>query len=174
MYCLHLDAIERVLPEARFIHLIRDGRDVACSVRHLWFAPGDTLEAIALDWRHRVRRCRHLGRIARHYMEVRYEALVGSPWPVLSDICRFIELDFHPVMSRYYERSAARLREHAARTNADGSTLISHAQRVHNQRFVTQPPTTERTGRWREELSPAEQASFAKAAGDLLAELDYA
>jgi hypothetical protein len=174
MYCLHLDAIERALPEARFIHLIRDGRDVACSVRHLWFAPGETIEAIAFEWRRRVHRCRHLGRIARHYMEVRYEALVGNPWTVLSDICRFIEVDAHPAMRRYHERSRARLTEHVARANADGSTLITHAQRVHNQRFVMQPPTPERIGRWREQLSPAEQASFASAAGDLLAELGYA
>ena len=33
--------IEQKLPEARFIHLIRDGRDVSLSWRPLWFSPGN-------------------------------------------------------------------------------------------------------------------------------------
>jgi hypothetical protein len=173
MYGQHLDVIERLLPEARFIHLIRDGRDVTCSVRHLWFAPGSTIEAIALHWRHNVLRCRLLGQAVRYYMEVRYEALVREPWLTLGEVCRFIELDFDPAMRRYHERSATRLTEHLTRKNPDGSILITHAQRVHNQRFVMRPPTLERVGRWQEELSPSEQARFASAAGDVLAELGY-
>jgi Sulfotransferase family len=173
MYCQHLDLIERVLPEARFIHLIRDGRDVACSVRHLWFAPGTTIEAIARDWGLRVRRCRDLGQMVRYYLEIRYEALVREPWGTLGEICRFLELDFDPAMRRYHERSAARLTEHLTRKNPDGSILITHEQRVHNQRFVMRQPTLERIGRWRGELSPAERDRFASAAGDLLAELGY-
>ena len=33
-----------MLPEAHFVHLIRDGRDVALSFRGLWFGPGDDTE----------------------------------------------------------------------------------------------------------------------------------
>ena len=173
MYGQYLDVIERLLPEARFIHLIRDGRDVTCSVRHLWFAPGSTIEAIALHWRHNVLGCRHLGQAMRYYMEVRYETLVREPWLTLGEVCCFLDLDFDPAMRRYHERSAARLTEHLTRKNPDGSILITHAQRVHNQRFVMRAPTQERVGRWQEELSPPEQARFAAAAGDALAELGY-
>ena len=38
VYSLHLNAIEAVLPEAHFVHLIRDGRDVALSWRQTWFS----------------------------------------------------------------------------------------------------------------------------------------
>ena len=41
LYILHMSRIQRCLPEARFIHLIRDGRDVALSYRGLWFGPGN-------------------------------------------------------------------------------------------------------------------------------------
>ena len=37
----HMGALSHALPEARFIHIIRDGRDVAASIRGLPFAPGD-------------------------------------------------------------------------------------------------------------------------------------
>ena len=36
LYCLHLDTIQAVLPEARFLHIVRDSRDVALSVPHAW------------------------------------------------------------------------------------------------------------------------------------------
>ena len=37
MYFASMGAVQRVLPEARFIHVIRDGRDVALSIKDLWF-----------------------------------------------------------------------------------------------------------------------------------------
>lgn len=46
-YGSSIDRIAALLPEARFIHIIRDGRDVMVSVRGLWFRPGDTVEACA-------------------------------------------------------------------------------------------------------------------------------
>jgi hypothetical protein len=39
LYALEMPAIRRLLPEARFIHVIRDGRDVALSLRKTWFTP---------------------------------------------------------------------------------------------------------------------------------------
>jgi hypothetical protein len=41
-YSLHMTLIQSLMPEARFIHLIRDGRDVALSYRGLWFGPGNS------------------------------------------------------------------------------------------------------------------------------------
>ena len=42
-YRASMSEIARALPEARFIHIIRDGRDVALSYRGLWFGPGDDI-----------------------------------------------------------------------------------------------------------------------------------
>jgi hypothetical protein len=39
LYCLELNTIRNILPEARFIHIIRDGRDAALSLRRMWFSP---------------------------------------------------------------------------------------------------------------------------------------
>src|SRR5512145_1853257 len=55
-YGTQLDRIASLLPEAHFIHLIRDGRDVMVSARNLWFRPGDTIEAHAMDWAGRLAR----------------------------------------------------------------------------------------------------------------------
>jgi hypothetical protein len=168
-----IDRIAGLLPEARFIHLIRDGRDVLVSVRHLWFRPGETVEACAADWAQRIARARALGARVGRYLEVRYEALVRSPEETLRDVCRFLDLPFEPAMLRYHTRSAARLDEHQARYDAEGGLVISKEARLHNQRFVTEPPRPDRIGRWQAELSDDELRRFDAIAGSWLERLGY-
>ncbi|MBA3474240.1 MAG: sulfotransferase, partial [Rubrobacter sp.] len=49
-YVDRMDLIQDLLPEARFIHVVRDGRDVALSSMGLWFGP-DSIEEAARRWR---------------------------------------------------------------------------------------------------------------------------
>jgi hypothetical protein len=75
-----IPAIAELLPEAVFIHIIRDGRDVAASMRRLWFGPGDDMKALAESWL----RWLNAGFAAREaypgrYLEIRYEELAARP-----------------------------------------------------------------------------------------------
>jgi hypothetical protein len=90
----HLPEIEALLPEAAFIHLIRDGRDVALSLRRTWFAPGRDVATLARHWADQVAATRADGRGCRRYVEVRFEDLVTDPRRTLSRLCRFLELPF--------------------------------------------------------------------------------
>jgi hypothetical protein len=173
-YGSSIDRIASLLPEARFVHIIRDGRDVMLSVRNLWFKPGDTVEACAMDWATRLARTQELGSQVPHYLEVRYEALVMNPEPILREICAFLELPFAPSILRYHVHSGARLDEHEARYGEDGHLIISTAARLHNQRLVMEPPRRDRIGRWRFDLSAAELARFDAVAGEFLERLGYA
>ena len=85
----HLDWIWHHFPKARFIHVIRDGRDTVSSMRtHAtrrlvdgqWQrVPQDaSLESLVLRWQSDVRRG-IARRGDRRYHEVRYEDLVGDP-----------------------------------------------------------------------------------------------
>jgi sulfotransferase family protein len=168
-----IDRIAALLPEARFIHIIRDGRDVMVSVRGLWFRPGDTVEACAEDWMNRLSRTRELGAAVPHYMEVRYESLVKHPARTLEEICRFLDLPFEPQMMTYYQRSALRLDEHQARYAANGELLISKADRVRNQQFVMKPPQEDRIDRWKTALTADDVRRFEAVAGDWLDRLGY-
>lgn len=173
LYCLHMVEIERILPEARFVHIIRDGRDVALSLRGLWFSPGDDVEELAAHWRTWLRTARRLGRGRRHYMEVRYEELIADAPAVLRKVCEFVRLDYDPRMERYYERSGERLDEVKTVYRPDGTLLISKEERLHNHRFATRPPEPSRVHRWREEMDAETRSRFAAVAGDLLGELGY-
>lgn len=172
-YCLHMDKIERVLPEARFVHIIRDGRDVALSLRGLWFSPGERIEELAQHWRSWIMTARRLGKRRRHYLEVRYEELIADAPAVLRKVCDFVELSYDRRMESYYESSPARLDEVKTMYRDDGSLLITKEERLYNQRFTTRPPEPSRVFRWRTEMDAETQARFAAIAGDLLEELGY-
>jgi hypothetical protein len=168
-----MPAIAAALPEARFIHIIRDGRDVAASVREQPFAPGDgSIEAIATDWRDRIATARADAAGLAHYREVRYERLVIEPEAVLRELCDFVELDFDAAMLRAHERAAdvlARLPEH----RPEGAAVATRAERSARHAHLLHPPDPTRAGRWRETLTADEASRFQLTAGGMLCELGY-
>jgi hypothetical protein len=173
LYAHHLRAIERLLPEARFIHLVRDGRDAAVSLRERWFSPGRDIAIQAAFWRDHVTAAREGGRACRHFLEVRFEDLVRDPEAALRRICDFAGLEFRPEMLRHSERAAERLEEHGARHTADGGVLVSHEERRRQQIHSGRPPDPGKIGVWRRELTGEEARRFEEIAGGLLAVYGY-
>jgi hypothetical protein len=172
-YGLEMPTIERLLPEARFIHVIRDGRAVAASWRGTWFAPSSEIAKLAAAWRRWIERARRDARRVRHYLEVRYEDLVIDPASVLQRIAAYCVLDYDPRMLEYHQRTPARLDEHHARVGAGGEVVISRDTRLWQQQRTTQPPDSGRIGAWRGVLTEREKADFARVAGELAMELGY-
>ena len=171
-YGLYAPAIQRMLPEASFVHIIRDGRDVALSLRNLWFAPGKDMSSLARQWRRDVSLTRKRSAGCR-YIEIRYESLVREPELELRKICEFIQLNYDPAMMRYYERAPARLSEHAARVRIDGRILATAEARLAQQRLTMIPPDTSRISSWKTEMHEQERAEYEAVAGSLLAALGY-
>jgi hypothetical protein len=172
-YGLLATAIEALLPEARFIHIIRDGRDVALSVRPLWFAPGPTVEDEARHWAEHVGQTRlECGR-CRHAIEVRYEDLVTAPEPALRRLCAFLDLPFEPGMLSWHEKARERLEEHEGRVGADGRVRLTRDERIAQQRRVATPPDRSRVLRWKREMSGEDQRRFQRVAGGMLEALGY-
>ena len=174
MYCRYMLAIAALLPEAHFIHVIRDGRDVALSLRDTWFSPGPDIEARARYWRDWVSIACEEGRHCPHYLEVRFEDLVTDPQNVLRAICAFIELDFDEAMLGYHQRAPQRLAEHRDRYDSDGNLVVSHERRLRNQSKTTEPPDTSRVHAWRFQMDAEELRRFDLIAGDTLRQLGYA
>ena len=172
-YCYCIESIEAVLPEAHFIHLIRDGRDASLSLRQMWFSPGWGIETQAAYWSDFVLSARRQGSHCRHYMEVRYEELILKTRETLVQICEFLHLLYEDAMLFYYERSPKRLQEHGGRSGPDGSVVLTQEQRFRQQQSTTEPPDRNRVFGWRLAMSIGEQARFEAVAGDLLRELGY-
>ena len=173
LYCRHMKAIAAILPEAHFVHIIRDGRDVALSLRGVSFAPGQDIPTLAGYWRKLIQDARTARRHCRAYMEVRYEELVRDPPAVLHSICGFLQLDFDVAMLRYWERTAERLREHKSCNRIAGHRGVTHEQRLWQQRLTLEAPQPGRILDWKNKMTPAERTQFLQTAGALLAELGY-
>jgi len=159
VYVSSVDAIAALFEESRFVHLIRDGRDVACSfLAQEDMRPNGVVEA-ALLWRERVEAGLEAGeRLGPdRYVELRYEQLVADPEPVLRRLCEFIDVAYDPAMLAYRSRA---------------SDLTRHDGGPERHRGVFMPPTRDLRN-WERELDRAQVEAFELAAGDLLDRLSY-
>jgi Sulfotransferase family len=160
MYMQHLQTIERLYPDARYVHLVRDGRDAAVSflqmpggiVTRTWAHPADAA-GFACQWRSEVLAARALGRRAgERYLELRYEQLVTDPERELRRISTHAGLPFEPAM-------------------LDHAGGVDVSAKPHQQSLSK--PVTPGLRDWRTEMSADEIGAFEGVAGDLLAELGY-
>ena len=93
-----------VFPDARFIHLIRDGRDSCISIfQRGWY--DRSFRRICEHWDTTVRAARRgVDFGAGNYMEVRYEDLINKTDSVLRRVCVFLGLPFEEGMLHFTER----------------------------------------------------------------------
>ena len=167
-YSDHVEHIARLIPQARFIHLVRDGRDVAASLHaasqdwgRLW-APS-RIESAAHLWKHTLldaRKAKQFGE--SRYLELRYEDLLNKGAPVLLEAFRFIgvETTMQQTESLYSEHTFEKMKNQGAGVQAFDlpKGFFRKGQ----------------TGDWRNHFSSRERYLFHETAGDLLCQLGYA
>jgi hypothetical protein len=155
---LLISDLAAVFPESRFIHIVRDGRNAALSIHDAWWWKRSLAEAL-LTWKDTVEGGREQGSPLGpgRYQEIRYEDLVRDTEPTLKRLCEFIELDYDPVMLRYYERADDLINEQ------DEPAEFANLQK----------PPTEGVRDWRSVMTEREVEIADVAAGDLLAAFGY-
>ena len=172
-YLKTLKRIAAALPEAHFIHIIRDGRDVALSLLEVSWGP-KTVEDAAVQWTTQIRRARRKARSVAHYSEVRYEGLVADPEPIIRRVCEFCDLSFDAAMLAYHRTAPARMKGVARDLELGGGHgEIGAEERARQHALVSEAPRGERAGRWRTDMQPRDVAAFEAIAGPTLAELGY-
>lgn len=155
-YVIKMPLLARLFPEARFVHIIRDGRDVALSLLDVSFGPR-TVEGAALLWRRMVMQGRRDGRrLDGRYVEVRYEDLVAEPRPSMQRVCAFLDLPYDEAVLRYFERR----------------DLHREIKNPQHHRHIREPPTPGLRD-WRTAMTPRDVAAFESIAGSLLERLGY-
>jgi LPS sulfotransferase NodH len=157
-YVTQLPLLARLFPEARFVHLVRDGRDVALSLVGLGHLHAHPATA-AFPWARQVAK----GRAAGHalgpgrYVELRYEELVANPEGVLQHLCRSLGLAFAPEMLEH-------------RRNETLEKIPPDRRRYHTRLAL---PPTEGLRDWRRDMDPAAVAEFEALAGAELVASGY-
>jgi hypothetical protein len=164
-HALNVGALHEVFPEAKFVHLIRDGRDVAASALS-WrrskrlaeeFSTWDEepITTAALWWEWHVRRGREAGLPLGGdlYYEIFYEALVADPATESERLCDFLGIPYDDAMVRFHE----------GREKDDPNLDAKSAWK----------PPTRGLRDWRTGMDGEDLARFEAVAGDLLDELGY-
>lgn len=172
-YSMSIAHISALLPEARFIHLIRDGRDSALSYRGVWFGPGNDFAAHASMWVDRICQARKQACQIPHYMEVMFENLVRDPEGELARICEFIDLPYDSAMLSYTGRAMSRIDEMQERKAIVRDYHVKREDWHRIFALTSSSPDESRIGVWREGMTPEDVKSYEKIAGSLLSELGY-
>lgn len=102
----YFDRLPRIWPQARYIHIIRDGRDVARSAVQMgWAGNAYTGADVWIEAERTWQRLKP--RLTQQqYIEVHYEDLVSNAEAELSRVCRYFGLAFHPDMFDYVEHTS--------------------------------------------------------------------
>jgi hypothetical protein len=137
-------ALARVFPDAKFIHIVRDGRDRACSVVRLPWGP-DTVEEAISAWAWKLQADEEQARelAPGRMLVVQLEDLVlVDREGTLRRLLEFLELDEEESLRTFFDKNLT-------------------AQRAH-------------VGRWRGELAEPERGRIARLYAETLARLKEA
>ena len=172
-----IQTLQRLWPEARIVHLIRDGRDVCLSMINrplnnvnrgpLYTWAQDSVTTAALWWEWSVKLGRQAGnRLGSElYHEMRYESLVAQPAEECAALCAFLGVPYQEAMLRFHEGR----KKTASPSDAKHAWLPSEG----NESEFRLRPITAGLRDWRSQMSHEDVEKFEAAAGGLLDELGY-
>jgi hypothetical protein len=157
-HVLSVTRLAELFPESRFVHVVRDGRDVATSFLDVHFGPSDMASAASL-WRHRVSRGRADGTAlgSGRYMECRFEDLLADPEATLRQVCAFLDLRFDMAVLHHHER--------------DPMAMAGVGGRYYNENATK--PLTSGLRDWRRQMSRSDVLLFESIAGGSLDAFGY-
>jgi hypothetical protein len=158
--------IRELIPGARFLHIIRDGRDVAASLvatnGEYGFGTPNIASAARL-WRKFLEQARTAQPSGQNYHEVRYEDLLAEPTRAYGAALDFCGLAYEAdwLQANLDANTFDKMKERRAAPDAGRALAPVHYR-------------TGRAGSWKEQFSNSDCFQFDRIAGDLLRELGYA
>ena len=165
-----LPNVRRYYPNAYYIHLIRDGRDVACSFKDLGakkmtskYAPKlpTEINEIAKKWAQNISFITEFQKtvLPSNTITIRYEDLLQRPDIELTRVCGLLRINFEPAMLSYYQQDKA---------NIEPSEFYEWKEKL------TSPPDLDNIGKYKTQLTEAEIDIFNKIAQKELSTYNYA
>ena len=149
------DSLLKLFPQAKFIHIVRDGRGVAASIMSLdWGA--NTIDRAARSWSKRLSQNLNIESILgnERIIRVRFEDLVQNPEATLIRISQFLDIDYEPLMLQ-----------------GSGFRVPSYTSKQHA--LVGKAPDPSEADAWEKALRPRQVEIFENIAGEILSSLGY-
>lgn len=160
------DVLTRLFPKSKMIHIIRDGRDVVCSLlemdwrgadgQKLWYT--GSVEGAATYWRQVVEAGLAQANGQQQCKSIHYESLISDPKKRMQKLVAWLGEDWDDAVLD------------AARRKGMVASEISES----SSEQVSQALYSKSIGRWRKDMSPGDRQVFHRVAGELLVNLGYA
>ena len=155
----YIDEVRRlsvVFPDTKFVHVIRDGRDVCMSLRGFRWQ-GESIYSIAEYWRDVIEAGKAAGELLGpdSYMEINYEDIVLNPEASLRRVCKFLGETFEPGMLEFHKSAEENIADFEKQKGIHTKTM--------------RPPKATDTYRWKREMSLLHVAMFESVAGGAMA-----
>jgi len=168
-YLNHVEDLSQIYPESKFIHLVRDGRDVACSYRNLqklekgkYFPdlPSSVIDC-AYEWVKNIETIQNsLSKLKKdQYLEIRFEDLVNNTERALAKVCTFLEQDYDDNMLKFYLKNRDE--------GLEPEDLMKWKQ------DTSKPIDTSQTGKWKHNFFAEDKLFFQTIASHTLKEYGY-
>lgn len=154
----HMDTANAWFPDAKFVHIVRDGRDVALSNQTMPFGVGNIAEC-AESWRNRLYANLKMGAVLgpSRYHLVHYEDLILNTTETLERMCQFLEVEVSSAMLEYTRMVDSKIPE----------------KRRYLWPELDQALQASKTFRWRREMGINRRIVVEDLAGDMLRRLGY-
>lgn len=155
-YIHHIDDLKSIWPDAKFIHLIRDGRDVACSYIDMGKLKTNSpykpelsvnIELIAKEWiSNNLTISRSKEEDSEDYLLIKYENIIEQTQSTLTEVCTFLDLSFESNMLDYY--------------NPNNLNRSEPAKTFDWKRKTREKPDPNRIGRYKTDLTEEQIKKF--------------
>jgi hypothetical protein len=142
LFFRNLDVLSRLFPNATFIHIVRDGRDVFDSWRKM-DRTKNCAPAVALDWRLKLAMIeRGFARMpTERTLTIRFEDLLEDAEKVTRGVCAFLGLEYEPRMLDFHK---------------DSDRYIG----AHHSQLIFRPIDNKNQSKWRSNLTRREKQAF--------------
>lgn len=158
MHVQYLLLLEQLFPDAQFVHVIRDGRDVAMSLMSRRWGPRH-MSLAGYYWKWLTLSGAVSGAILgpKRYRELRFEDLLTNPEAELQSLCAWLGLEYLPELLDFHATEAAS-------DYAKGGPVALR---------LKEPLDSSHTCLWKSNMSPRHQRSLVKQAGAALRYFGY-
>jgi len=152
-HALCIGRIFKILPHAKIIYVIRDGRDAVASLKKRYKNIEVATDRWVTDNRSAIK-----WKFDDRVKLIRYEDLVKNPHQTVTLICEHLNITFDPKMLTSSETPY--------KNTAKGNMIMRSAQ--------VSAPIYNNTGKWESNLTPEELSYFMAKASHIMRKLDYA
>lgn len=172
IYAIMIPLLQEIYPEAKFIHLVRDYRGNASSIRSLNKKVG--IKRLGKGWvMTNLEIEKSKKQFPSHFITLRYEDLLDKPKEELQRILKYFGLVFHPSMLTYNERISKAISDYVERSPNEKVKKVREIGIASVHKNLSNPIISSFKDKWKQTLSKKDIEILEKSSGGFAEKYGY-